>query len=46
MKRHIVGGCLWGDKYFVKKTKEEYLTKDHKEIPSIRKIYYLSICLS
>ena len=44
MKKHIVGGCLLGDENFVKKIKEKYLSKKHKEIPSIRKIY--NYCLT
>ncbi len=44
MKKNIIGGCLLGDDDFVKKMKEKYLGKNHKEIPAIRKIY--NYCLT
>ncbi len=44
MKKNIIAGSLLGDDDFVKKIKEKYLSKNHKEIPSIRKIY--SYCLT
>jgi putative transposase len=44
MKKNIVAGCLLGDDDFVKKIQEKYLSKNHKEIPAIRKIY--NYCLT
>ena len=44
IKKNIVGSCLLGDENFVNKIKEKYLSKSHKEIPSIRKIY--NYCLT
>jgi len=38
IKKKIVGDSILGNDSFIKKTKEKYLKKNEKEIPSLRKI--------